>query len=87
MPRLAVVTLSALVFLLRTPACRGPAIFLGLWLAYFFAVTVLAASPEYRYRMILEPTMIMIVVAAWHHLRIRKTVQTVSVAPCALWAK
>jgi 4-amino-4-deoxy-L-arabinose transferase-like glycosyltransferase len=69
----ASITLAALIFLLRTPACRGPAIFLGLWLAYFSAVTVLAASPEYRYRMILEPAMIVIVVVAWCRYRATKS--------------
>ena len=60
----AAVTLAALVFLLRAPASRGPAIFLTLWLGYFFAVTVFAGSPEYRYRMVLEPVMIVIVATA-----------------------
>jgi len=69
----AVVTLTALVFLLRLPACRPMAIFFALWLAYFAAVIVMATSPEYRYRMILEPTMIMIVVAAWCRFRMARS--------------
>jgi 4-amino-4-deoxy-L-arabinose transferase-like glycosyltransferase len=66
----ALTTLAALVVLLRTPACRAPATFFALWLAYFFIVTVVSGSPEYRYRMILEPTMIAISVTAWHRLRV-----------------
>ena len=69
----AVITLAAQVFRLRMPMFRGPALFLGLWLTYFSTVTVLAASPEYRYRMILEPAMIVIVVTAWSHFRTSRT--------------
>ncbi len=65
----AVATLVGLIFLIRLPECRAVAIFLALWLGYFFAVTVMVASPEYRYRMILEPTMIMIVVTACQRFR------------------
>jgi len=32
----------------------------------------MVASPEYRYRMILEPTMIVTVVAAWSQFRARQ---------------
>ena len=77
----AAVTLAALVFLLRDPAHRATAIFLGLWLAYFFAVTVMTASPEYRYRMILEPTMIIITATAWCRFRIGKAAGQDSAPP------
>jgi 4-amino-4-deoxy-L-arabinose transferase-like glycosyltransferase len=78
----AAVTFSALVFLLRARKYRRPAIFFALWLAYFCAVTVVTGSPEYRYRMILEPTMIIVVVTAWCHFRTSNLVRKSSVAPC-----
>jgi 4-amino-4-deoxy-L-arabinose transferase-like glycosyltransferase len=71
----AAVTLWGLVFLLRTPACHVPAIFFGLWLLYFSAMTVMAASPEYRYRMILEPTMVIIVTTALSRFLLSQNVQ------------
>jgi hypothetical protein len=37
---------------------------LGLWLLYFSVVTVLAACAEYRYRMVLEPAMVVAVASA-----------------------
>jgi 4-amino-4-deoxy-L-arabinose transferase-like glycosyltransferase len=45
-----------------TAKTRGLALFFVCWLGYFSAVTVLMACPEYRYRMILEPAMIILVV-------------------------
>ena len=60
----ALTTVTAICILLCCPERRGLALFLGLWLGYFSAMTALAACPEYRYRMILEPTMIVLVVCA-----------------------
>lgn len=65
----ALVTAASICILAVSPRQRGLAVFLGLWLFYFSAVTTLAACPEYRYRMVLEPTMIVLVVSAWEHVR------------------
>ncbi len=68
-------TLAGLIYLFRLPEYRALAVFLGLWLAYFSTVTVIAGSPEYRYRMILEPTMIVVVATAWCRFRFGKEAQ------------
>jgi 4-amino-4-deoxy-L-arabinose transferase-like glycosyltransferase len=62
---------ASIVVLARTPQTRGLALFFALWLGYFSAVTTLFGCPSYRYRMILEPAMIVLVVAAWETLRTR----------------
>jgi hypothetical protein len=53
---------ASIVVLAMTPKSRGLALFFVLWLGYFSAVTTLFSSPAYRYRMILEPAMIVLVV-------------------------
>ena len=60
----AVATLCSCLVLLRGPASRSRGAAFGLCLMYFPLVTVLFGFPDYRYRMILEPTMIVIVSAA-----------------------
>jgi 4-amino-4-deoxy-L-arabinose transferase-like glycosyltransferase len=50
--------------LAKTPKSRGLALFFVLWLGYFSAVTALFGCPGYRYRMVLEPVMIVLVVCA-----------------------
>ena len=51
-----------------SPGTRGAAVFFGLWLGYFSAVTTLFGCPAYRYRMILEPAMIVLTVVGWEAL-------------------
>ena len=58
------VTLAAIILLCRVPERRPLAILLGGWFGYFTVICVLGARPEYRYRMILEPSMIIVVVTA-----------------------
>ncbi len=53
---------ASIIVLVRTPQTRGLALFFGLWLGYFSAVTVLFGCPSYRYRMLLEPAMIVLTV-------------------------
>jgi 4-amino-4-deoxy-L-arabinose transferase-like glycosyltransferase len=60
---------AAIVFLVQKPGMRGVAVFFGLWLGYFSTVTTLFGCPVYRYRMILEPAMIVLVVCGWEALR------------------
>jgi len=64
----AVVATAALI---RSPRQRTLGILLGLLFLYFAAVTIVTACPEYRYRAILEPLMIVAVttglVAAFQH--------------------
>ncbi len=55
--------------LAASPGTRGVAVFFGLWLGYFSAGTTLFGCPAYRYRMILEPAMIVLAVTAWETLR------------------
>jgi 4-amino-4-deoxy-L-arabinose transferase-like glycosyltransferase len=55
---------AALIVLAIAPKTRGVALLFALWLGYFSAVTALVAFPVYRYRMILEPVMIVAVVSA-----------------------
>ena len=62
------VSIGALAFKSST---RGLALFFALWLGYFSAVTTLFGCPAYRYRMILEPAMIVLVVIGWEALRTR----------------
>jgi 4-amino-4-deoxy-L-arabinose transferase-like glycosyltransferase len=53
-----------LAMLLRVSRHRVSALLLASWLGYFALTCALATRPEYRYRMILEPTMIIVVVTA-----------------------
>lgn len=55
---------ASIVVLFAAPRTRGLAVFLALWLGYFSAVTALTACPEYRYRMVLEPAMIVLAACA-----------------------
>jgi 4-amino-4-deoxy-L-arabinose transferase-like glycosyltransferase len=57
----ALVAAAGIVMLLRRPPYRAIGVAIGLLLLYFSAVTVIGAAPEYRYRMILEPLMIIAV--------------------------
>ncbi|MGO9114436.1 MAG: hypothetical protein ACLP9L_34905 [Thermoguttaceae bacterium] len=65
------ITLASIVLLCCVPERRALAVFFGLWFSYFTAICVLGARPEYRYRMILEPSMIIVVVTAVEHVLAR----------------
>ncbi len=67
----ALASVVAIGLLGLTPATRRVALFFGLWLTYFSLITTLLACPAYRYRMILEPTMIILVVGGWEALLAR----------------
>jgi hypothetical protein len=56
---------AATVMLLIDPRLRTNGLVLGLTLLYFNLITAAVEIPAYRYRMILEPVMIMIVVCAF----------------------
>ena len=57
-------TLVGLIFMIRKREFRFVGAALALLLAYFAAATVIGASAEYRYRMPLEPIMIL-AIACW----------------------
>jgi hypothetical protein len=59
----ALATLWGAIGMIRDPRLRSPGIALALLLLYFTAVTAIPARPMYRYRMILEPLMIVAVTA------------------------
>jgi hypothetical protein len=69
----ALAAAAAVVGLSVAPRHRPLGALLGFLLLYFCVVTVLTACPEYRYRMILEPLMVVAVtlaaVAAWQRYR------------------
>ncbi len=56
--------LAGLGVMLRRRAQGIIAVTLFLWCLYFSAVTVIAGAPEYRYRMVLEPVMVVAVATA-----------------------
>jgi 4-amino-4-deoxy-L-arabinose transferase-like glycosyltransferase len=60
---------ASIVTLAVSPGTRGAAVFFALWLGYFSVVTTLFGCPAYRYRMILEPAMIVLAVLGWEALR------------------
>jgi hypothetical protein len=63
---------ASICILLLAPTTRGVAIFFALWLGYFSAATTLFGCPSYRYRMILEPAMIVLVVTGWETFLARR---------------
>ena len=67
---LAVVACAAAISVLAVShGTRGLAVFFTLWLGYFSVVTTLVGCPAYRYRMIVEPAMIVTAVCGWEALR------------------
>jgi 4-amino-4-deoxy-L-arabinose transferase-like glycosyltransferase len=56
--------IAGLVTLIRSQEHRLLGISMALWFLYFSMITVLAGRPEYRYRMVLEPAMIMVAASA-----------------------
>jgi 4-amino-4-deoxy-L-arabinose transferase-like glycosyltransferase len=61
----AMATFWGWIALLRIPERRALAVALGLLMLYFTLTVALFAPPVYRYRMALEPIMIVIVGTAW----------------------
>ena len=60
----ALAAAAGLAVMARDPRQRILGITFGLWGLYFCAVVTIVGSPEYRYRMVLEPLMIVVVVTA-----------------------
>jgi 4-amino-4-deoxy-L-arabinose transferase-like glycosyltransferase len=72
---------ASICILALTPPSRGVALFFALWLGYFSAVTTIFGCPAYRYRMILEPAMIVLVVTGWEALRARRMEMRLALTP------